>query len=102
MDKFCCALYYFFQTLFVFATLFIILIKLLGIPLLIYALVEMSRSNMNSSAGSLAPFFALTILSLCLPFVTFIVAFVIKNHGKKEDDDEDVGAFIAERQSGRI
>lgn len=59
--------------------LFMILIKILGPPLLIYVLIEIARANFYSSVSNLAVFFALSILSICLPMFLFVTIYVIKN-----------------------
>lgn len=55
-----------------------LVMKIIGVPLLIYVLIEITRSGMNSSAGNLSPFYALVILSFCLPFFTFSVVYLLK------------------------
>ncbi len=79
MDSFCCVMYYFTQFLFMLTALFMIFIKIVGPPLLVYVLVEVARAGMASSIGNLTVFFTLCILSLFLPMFTFIIAYIIAN-----------------------
>jgi hypothetical protein len=61
-----------------------ILIKILGPPLLIYVLIEVARAGMRNSAGSLTVFFVLSILSICLPMLLFVVVYIISNYACKK------------------
>lgn len=49
-QKFCCVLYYFFQIMFTLIALFMVIIKILGMPLLVYVLVEISRAGLQHNS----------------------------------------------------
>ena len=98
-DTCCCILFYICNILFIITGIFMIAIKLLGPPLLIYVLIEEGRSGLYSSSGSHAAFFSLTILSICLPVAGFLVCKVLGCifSGRSADEEEGDG----EMESGR-
>lgn len=85
-DTFCCVVYYICQFLFMLTALFMICIKVLGPALLLYVLVEVVRAGFRSYVSNLTPFFALSVLSIFLPFVVFIVVYLIANYACKSGE----------------
>ena len=63
--------------------LFMICIKLLGPPLLIYVLIEVARAGFQNSVTDLSAFFALSILSIFLPLFVFGFVYIIANFACK-------------------
>ena len=72
-----------------FTALFMICIKLLGPPLLIYVLIQIARAGFQTSVTDLKVFFTLVILSIVLPLFVFIVGYVFANYVCKINDVED-------------
>lgn len=73
---------------------FMIAIKLLGPPLLIYVLIEVARAGFQNSIGNLGVFFALSVLSISLPLVLFWTIYFVVNVICKQNADKPVSARV--------
>ena len=80
-DNCCCVFFYFFNILSILTAIFMIAIKLIGPPLLIYVLIEEVRSGLYTSSPIHRPFFALALLAICLPPATFLFIKIVKMIG---------------------
>ncbi len=91
-DTFCCVIFYICQFLFMVTAVFMILIKLLGPPLLIYVLVQVVRAGFQNSQGSMSAFFALAVMSIVLPFFMFWIVYFVANVICKQNAEKPVSA----------